>query len=168
MNSRELNFLADLIAAHRLTWPTDLSQLQSAGIAGDQDGCWRLLSGAAAAGASAATASWLLHRLAEEFARREATEAAIQPVASGPCIVSGLRSTGDAFREVIDQAVHKLLITGFVLHNGQIVLRHLAHRMDTWPTLDVVLCLDVSRAPGDTTDDVVIIAGFAERFRQTE
>jgi len=168
MNSRELIFLADLIETFRLSWPPDASQLRSAGIAGDQAEYWQLLTGAAATGASATTTSWLLRRLAEEVVQREAVDAAIQPVASGPCMVSGLRSTEDAFREIIDQAVHRLLITGFVLHNGQTVLRHLANRMDTQPTLDVVLCLDVSRAPGDTTDDLAIIAGFAERFRQTE
>jgi phosphatidylserine/phosphatidylglycerophosphate/cardiolipin synthase-like enzyme len=168
MNSRELNFLADLIEAHRLARPPDVSQLRSAGISGDEAPYWRLLAGAAAVGASAATTAWLLHRLAEEALQREATETAVQPVASGPCIVSGFRSTEDAFREIIDQAVHRLLITGFVLHNGQTILRHLAHRMETQPTLDVVLCLDVSRAPADTTDDLAIISGFAARFRQAE
>jgi phosphatidylserine/phosphatidylglycerophosphate/cardiolipin synthase-like enzyme len=168
MNSRELNFLADLIDAQRLSWPSDVGQLRSAGVAGDQTEYWQLLAGAHAAGASATTGSWLLRRLAEELIHRETIEAAIQPVASGPCIVSGLRSTEDAFREIIDRAVHRLLITGFALHNGQTVLRYLANRMDAHLTLDVVLCLDVSRAPGDTTDDIVIVSGFADRFRQAE
>jgi phosphatidylserine/phosphatidylglycerophosphate/cardiolipin synthase-like enzyme len=168
MKSRELNFLADLIEAQRLFWPPDASQLRSAGISGDEAAYWRLLAGAATAGASAPTAAWILRRLAEEVVQREAAESAIQPVASGPRIVTGLRGTEDAFHEVIDQAVHRLLITGFVLHNGHTVLRHLANRIDTHPALDVVLCLDVSRAPADTTDDQAIIAGFAGRFRQTE
>ena len=43
MKSRELNFLADLIEAHRLSWPPDASQLRSTGITGDEAAYWRLL-----------------------------------------------------------------------------------------------------------------------------
>lgn len=168
MSSRELRFFADAIEARRISWPVDERQLRAAGTIGDHGECWQLLAGAAAIGASADVACWLLRRLANERSAREAAEAIVQPVVSGPCMVSGLRATEDAFREVIEAATHKLLITGFVLHNGRTILRHLADRMEQHPGLEVVLCLDISRAPGDSSDDGAIIAGFAARFRQTE
>ena len=58
MNSRELNFLANLIEAQRLTWPPEVRQLRSVGVFGDQDECWRLLAGVAGTGASPASAPW--------------------------------------------------------------------------------------------------------------
>jgi phosphatidylserine/phosphatidylglycerophosphate/cardiolipin synthase-like enzyme len=168
MNTRELTFLADLIEAQRLSWPPDGVQLQSSGIAGGYDECQRLLVGAVAAGSTPEAAAWMLRQIANERARRDALEAAVQPVISGPCLVSGMRRTEDAFRDIIDHATNSILITGFALHNGPIVLAHLARRMDAQPALDVVLCLDVSRAPGDSSDNQAIIAAFASRFRHVE
>jgi phosphatidylserine/phosphatidylglycerophosphate/cardiolipin synthase-like enzyme len=40
--------------------------------------------------------------------------------------------------------------------------------MDQHPDLNVVLCLDISRDSGNTSDGQSIISGFATRFRQTE
>jgi len=168
MNSRELNFLADLIEAQRLTWPPEARQLRSVGVFGDQDECWRLLAGVAGTGASPVSAAWLLRRLADERGGREALEAAFQPVVSGPCLLPGLRNTEDVFREVVDSANSSILITGFALHGGQTVLAHLAQRMDQHPELTAVLCLDISRDSGDTSDERAIISGFATRFRQAE
>jgi len=168
MNSRELNFLADLIEAERLPWPPDTQQLRSSGIAGDYEDCCQLLAGAAAVGSTSLSSAWMLRQIAKERAGRETIEAVIQPVVSGPCLVSGIRGTEDAFRDIIDHATNSLLITGFALHNGPSVLGHLAQRMDARPALDVVLCLDVSRPPGDTSDSQAIIAAFTTRFRQAE
>jgi phosphatidylserine/phosphatidylglycerophosphate/cardiolipin synthase-like enzyme len=168
MNSRELNFLADLIEAERLPWPPDAMQLRFSGIAGDREECCRWLAGAVTADLSPSAAAWMLRQIANERARRETIEAAIQPVVSGPCSVLGMRGTDDAFRDIIDHATNSILITGFALHNGPSVLAHLAQRMDARPALDVVLCLDVSRAPGDTSDSRAIITAFTTRFRQAE
>ena len=168
MNSRELNFLADLIEAPRLAWPPEVRQLRSVGVFGDQDECWRLLSGVAGTGGSSASAAWLLRQLADERAGREALEASVQAVVSGPCLLPGLRNTEDAFREIIDRANSSILITGFALHGGRTVLAHLAHRMDQHPGLNVVLCLDISRDSGNTSDGQSIISGFATRFRKVE
>lgn len=168
MNARELRFLADLIDAGRLRWPPDIQELRSTGVAGNLEKCCDMLAGAAGAGAAAPAAGWMLRRIAEECAERETIEAGIQAVVSGPCLVPGTRGTEDALREVIDQTKTSLLMTGFVLHNGRSVLSHLAQRMDRDPALGVLLCLDVSRAPGDTSDDQSIISGFVSRFRQAE
>ncbi len=168
MNSRELNFLADLIEAQRLTWPPEARQLRSVGVFGDLDECWRLLADLSGTGASPASATWLLRRLADERGGREALEASVQAVVSGPCLLPGLRNTEDAFREIIDRANSSILITGFALHGGQTVLAHLARRMDLHPNLAVVLCLDISRDSGNTSDDQAIISGFATRFRHAE
>ena len=168
MNSRELNFLADLIEAQRLTWPPEARQLRSVGVFGDLDECWRLLADLSGTGASPASATWLLRQLADERGGREALEASVQAVVSGPCLLPGLRNTEDAFREIIDRANSSILITGFALHGGQTVLAHLARRMDLHPNLAVVLCLDISRDSGNTSDDQAIISGFATRFRHAE
>lgn len=168
MTSQELRFLADAIQARRISWPPDEQQLRAIGVIGNQDECWTLLAGAAAGGASAELAGWFLRRFADERLARETTDACVQPVITGPCAISGLRATEDAFREVIDQAVRKLLITGFALHNGRTILQHLASRMDALPGLEAWLCLDISRAPGDSTEESAIIAAFAERFRRAE
>src|SRR3954469_23298092 len=133
MNSRELNFLADLIEAPRLSWPPEARQLRSVGVFGNQDECWRLLSGLAGTGGSSASAAWLLRRLADERAGREALEASVQAVVSGPCLLPGLRNTEDAFRDIIDRANSSILITGFALYGGRTVLAHLAQRMDQHP-----------------------------------
>jgi phosphatidylserine/phosphatidylglycerophosphate/cardiolipin synthase-like enzyme len=168
MNSRELNFLADLIDAKRLAWPPEARQLRSVGVFGDQDECWRLLAGVSGTGAPPVAAAWLLRRLADERVGREALEASVQAVVSGPCLLPGLRNTEDVFREIIDRANSKILITGFALHGGQTVLAHLAQRMDQHPDLNVVLCLDISRDSGNTSDGQAIISGFANRFRHME
>jgi phosphatidylserine/phosphatidylglycerophosphate/cardiolipin synthase-like enzyme len=168
MSSRDLNFLADLIENRRLSWPPDIMQLRSCGIAGEHEEFRKLLADAAAVGSTPAAAGWMLRQLAEERARGETIEGAIQPVVSGPCLVSGMRATEDAFHEIIDHATHSILITGFALHNGPSVLVHLARRMEAQPALEAVLCLDISRAPGDSSDSQAIIAAFAARFRHSE
>lgn len=168
MSSQSLVFLAELIEAGRLSWPPDEGQVRALGVNADHEECWHLLGGAAEAGGSAVLASWLLRRIAAERADRDAVAAAVELVVSGPRFQPGLRETADAFREVIRRAMHTVLIAGFALHNGQTVLAQLAERMAEKPSLDVILCLDISRPPGDTSDPQAIISRFAQRFREKE
>lgn len=168
MSAHELNYVADLIEAQRIPWPPTAEQLRASGIATSYDECGLLVQQAAALNVTPAAAAWLLHQIGDERAKTEMMTAAVQPVVSGPCMVSGMRSTEDAFCEIIDYAQSSILLTGFVLHNGPVVLGHLAARLDSNPKLDALLCLDVSRSPGDTTDSDSLITAFATRFRQVE
>jgi phosphatidylserine/phosphatidylglycerophosphate/cardiolipin synthase-like enzyme len=168
MSARDLKFVADLIEDRRIPWPPDAEQFRAAGATDSYEKNWQLLAGAIALGATPATAAWMLRQIANERATAEAILSAVQPALSGPFLVSGFRSTEDAFREIVEHAKKSILITGFALHNGPSVLANLAQRMDSDPALDVVLCLDVSRAPGDTSDSQAIVAGFVTHFRQVE
>ena len=168
MSAQGLRFVADLIEAERIPWPPTDEQVRAAGITRSYEECGLLVEQAGALNVSRAAAAWMFRQLSNERAKAEPTAAAIQPVVSGPCLVSGMRGTEDAFREIIDHAQHSILITGFVLHNGPSVLRRLAARLDSDSKLDALLCLDVSRLPGDTTDSQAIIAAFVTRFRQDE
>jgi phosphatidylserine/phosphatidylglycerophosphate/cardiolipin synthase-like enzyme len=168
MTARTLRFLADMLEAGRLPWPPDLVHLRSVGIDTGDDECWRLTSGADAAGAARGAAVWLLRQIAGERDQCDALVQAVVPVVSGPRVVPGLRETADAFLDVINRAKRNVLITGFALHSGQTVLARLAERMMQEPALDVVLCLDISRSPGDTSDEQEIISRFAYRFRTIE
>jgi phosphatidylserine/phosphatidylglycerophosphate/cardiolipin synthase-like enzyme len=168
MSSRDLNFMADFIEDRRIPWPPDAEQLRASGVTGANEEDWQLLERAIALGSTPATAAWMLRQVANERTKADTIASAVQPVVSGPCRVSGLRSTEDAFREIIEHAKKSILITGFALHNGPSVLARLAQRMDSDPAFDVVLCLDISRGPGDTSHSQALIAGFVAHFRQAE
>lgn len=168
MTARAISHIADLIEAGRLSWPPQLGELQSQGLSGPLDECWRILAGAAKAEASATAATWLLRQIAAERAAQEACATSVQPVVSGPQFMSDLRQTDGAFREAIEEAKQSILIVGFAIHNGRSIFSGLAERMQIFPTLEVVLCLDISRPPSDTSDEQAIVARFAERFRTRE
>ncbi len=168
MTAREIQYLADLIEGGRLPWPLDLGQLQFVGPQATAPEVRRLLTGAASTGASSAAVVWFLRAIADERAVHEAVSAKVQPIVSGPRFVPDLRETDAAFREIISEAKRNILITGFALHNGHTVLATLAERMDRDPGLSVVLCLDIARPHGDTSDEHAIVARFAHRFRSVE
>jgi len=168
MTAQAISYVADLIESGRLSWPPKLGELQSQGLSGHLDECWGILAGAAKAESSARTAAWLFRQIAAERAAQEVVASRVQPVVSGPRFMSELRQTDGAFREIIEEAKHSILIVGFAIHNGKNVLSGLADRMRILPALEVVLCLDISRSPSDTSDDQAIIARFAERFRTRE
>jgi phosphatidylserine/phosphatidylglycerophosphate/cardiolipin synthase-like enzyme len=54
------------------------------------------------------------------------------------------------------------------VHQGRDIFAVLAQRMLVRPALNVRLCLDVRRAPGDTTRSDALLRRFAERFLKQE
>jgi phosphatidylserine/phosphatidylglycerophosphate/cardiolipin synthase-like enzyme len=168
MTARDIAYLADLIEGGRLTWPPVQGEIRSLASQNAIDDLERLLMGAAAASNSLTGAVWFLREIAAERSAAEVLTARVQAVVSGPRFVPDLRETDAAFREIIAEAKHDILITGFALHNGRTILAALAERMDRDPTLSVVLCLDIARPHGDTSDEQAIIARFAHRFRSGE
>jgi phosphatidylserine/phosphatidylglycerophosphate/cardiolipin synthase-like enzyme len=71
-------------------------------------------------------------------------------------------------RELFTEAEHRVLVVGFAVHQGREIFAALADRMRHRPDLAVRLCLDVRRAPGDTTRSNALLHRFAERFVRQE
>jgi hypothetical protein len=90
-------------------------------------------------------------------------------VASGPELPGlPVRDTGAVVRELFGAARESVLVVGYAVHQGRDVFRVLAERMDANPELKVRMCLDVSRAFGDTSHASEILGRFAYRFRTAE
>ena len=89
-------------------------------------------------------------------------------VASGPDAAGLARDTGVVVRDLFASAEKSILVVGFALHDGKTILKVLADRMDAVASLDVTMCLDISRSPGDTSTDEDVLARFAQRFKAKE
>jgi phosphatidylserine/phosphatidylglycerophosphate/cardiolipin synthase-like enzyme len=94
--------------------------------------------------------------------------AALELVTSGPDIAGTTRATGVALRELFAETEHRVLIVGFAVHQGREIFAALTDRMRQRTNLAVRLCLDVRRAPGDTTRSDALLRRFAERFVRQE
>jgi hypothetical protein len=109
----------------------------------------------------------LLDAIAAE--RRSPPDAgAVELVTSGPDIVGATRDTGVVMRELFGTAENRVLIVGFAVHQGREIFAALAERMQHRPDLSVRLCLDVRRAPGDTTRSDALLRRFVTRFTRDE
>ena len=92
----------------------------------------------------------------------------LELVTSGPDVVGATRDTGVVLRELFSEAEHRVLVVGFAVQQGREILAALADRMHQRANLAVRLCLDVRRAPGDTTRPDALLRRFAERFARQE
>jgi hypothetical protein len=97
-----------------------------------------------------------------------ADNGAIELVTSGPDIVGATRDTGVVMRELFGTAESRVLVVGFAVHQGREIFAALAERMQHRPDLSVRLCLDVRRAPGDTTKSDALLLRFVTRFTRDE
>ena len=93
---------------------------------------------------------------------------AIELVTSGPDVAGMTRDTGVVLRELFAGAEQRVLVVGFAVHQGREIFAALADRMRHRPDLAVRLCLDIRRAPGDTTKSDALLRRFAERFIRQE
>lgn len=119
------------------------------------------------AGLAAEHAALFLDAIVAERSSR-GRSACIELVTSGPDTVGGTRDTGVVLRELFATAEQRVLIIGFAVHQGREVFAVLAERMQRIPDLMVRLCLDVRRAPGDTTRSDAFLRRFAEWFIKRE
>jgi hypothetical protein len=78
------------------------------------------------------------------------------------------RDTGVVVRELFEQAQRSVLVAGFAVYQGKSVFKVLAERMDSHPSLEVTMFLNVDRPKGDTTSDADLLRRFADRFRKNE
>jgi phosphatidylserine/phosphatidylglycerophosphate/cardiolipin synthase-like enzyme len=67
---------------------------------------------------------------------------------------------------LIEEATSEVLLVSYAVHNGQRLFERLAARMQSIPSLHVVLCLDISRKYGETILSGEIVRRFASEFRQ--
>jgi hypothetical protein len=92
----------------------------------------------------------------------------VELVTSGPDIAGATRDTGVVLRELFAEAVHRVLVIGFAVHQGREIFVALADRMRQRANLVVRFCLDVRRPPGDTSRSDALLRRFAERFVRQE
>ena len=136
-------------------------------------------------GAHVASVSGLLNCLSEEgyspnqlalvirafSAGRESNptlSSVIDVVVSGPDVTATARDTGVVTRQLFSEAKERVLVVGFAIHQGRDIFQTLACRLDANQSLEVILCIDVSRAPGNTSLSSQIIRGFAANFAKNE
>jgi hypothetical protein len=118
-------------------------------------------------GFAPAHAALLLDAIASE--RKAHAEADVfELVTSGPDIAGTTRDTGVVLRELFLRAEHRVLVVGFAVHQGREIFAALADRMSQRADLAVRLCLDIPRAPGDTTRSDALLRRFAKRFVRRE
>jgi len=125
------------------------------------------LSSLLASGLRPQHAALLLDALLAER-RSRADAAGLELVTSGPDIAGTTRDTGVVLRELFAEAQQRVLIVGFAVHQGREIFAALADRMRQRADLAVRLCLDVRRAPGDTTRSDALRRRFADRFVRQE
>ncbi len=92
----------------------------------------------------------------------------IDVVVSGPEPMTSLRDTAVVVRQMFSRAETKVLAVGFAVHQGQSIFQELANRLDETANLDVVLCVDIRREVGSTTNVVQILRRYATRFVDAE
>lgn len=124
------------------------------------------MSSLLASGLGPQHAALLLDAIASE--RKAFAGSSLELVTSGPDVVGVTRDTGVVLRELFTGAENRVLVVGFVVHQGREIFAALADRMRHRLDLAVRLCLDIRRAPGDTTRAQALVRRFAERFVRHE
>lgn len=125
------------------------------------------LSSLLASGLQLQHAALLLDALAAER-KPHADTTALELVTSGPDITGATRDTGVVLRELFAEVEYRVLVVGFAVHQGREIFAALSDRMRQRGDLAVRLCLDIRRAPGDTTRSDALLQRFAERFVRQE
>ena len=78
------------------------------------------------------------------------------------------RDTGVVVRQMFTRAFHSVLAVGFAIHQGRSIFQGLAGRLDEMENLQVVLCVDIRREIGITTNVAQILRRYAANFVETE
>ena len=78
--------------------------------------------------------------------------------------VSHSRDTSVVVEELFSTAERQVLVSSFVVHQGSVIFKPLAARMDQVPELHVRLFLHVNREWKDTRDDSELLREFAADF----
>lgn len=88
-------------------------------------------------------------------------------VLSGPD-VSGIptRDTAVVMQTLIERARREVILVAYAIHNGQKLFKRLADRMAEDRDLDVRFCLNITRAPNDTSLASEVVRRFTREFRR--
>ena len=166
LDSAIVNRLAELIEADLLTPPFTRLTVGDHVPTPRAEAVSRSLNDIASRQASAAQTALVLRAFAAGTTVKKDTSEAIQVVVSGPDPSGSARDTGVVMRQMFQNARSRVLAVGFAVHQGRAVFRELAKHLDEVEALKVTLCLDVRRAPSNTSVDTQIVEGFARHFAE--
>ena len=107
-----------------------------------------------------------LEEIAHQHKSLLAETPTVELVVTGPDVREGSRDTAVVVEQLFAEAQTTVLIVGFALYKGDVIFRSIAERFDATPSLEVMLCLDISRRGTDTTRDQDLIARFAREFME--
>jgi len=109
-----------------------------------------------------------LEALAASAEARPAVEDLVEVVTTAPGGEGAGRSTAAVVPGLFARAEQSVLVAGYAVQRGERIFEALAARMHERPALEVRLCLDIKRGPGDTSAPGALAAGFAARFRERD
>ena len=119
-----------------------------------------------AAGFTPVQMASIISLIVDERERCRSTEARIELVATGPDGQEHARDTAVVVEQLFREAREEVLIVGFAVYDGQSIFKTISARLETEPTLRVVICLDVARRTGDTATDAMIVDSFRRNFKK--
>jgi phosphatidylserine/phosphatidylglycerophosphate/cardiolipin synthase-like enzyme len=123
------------------------------------------LAGLGARRFTAVQAAVLLRAVADERAEGQVAADRVRLVWTGPETHSSTsRDTSVVMQELFDSAERSVLVSGFAVHRGRVVLGPLSRRMKDLPELKVRLFLNVHRPYGNTASESVLLREFREKF----
>jgi hypothetical protein len=116
-------------------------------------------------GAQARHLADCLELLCQDRGLHPAAEDRIDLVWTGPeALGIHNRDPSVVVRELFQGARESVLVTGYAVHQGQVVFKELADQMDRHPGLRVQMFLDIRRPPHDHAGSSELVRRFAEPF----
>jgi phosphatidylserine/phosphatidylglycerophosphate/cardiolipin synthase-like enzyme len=163
----DLRALAAAVASGRLSPPFSPASVERYVNAAAAQGITQSLQGFVASGISTQGLSRLLELLATNIAERPPLEDLVDLVTTGPdCGSASTRDTSIVVRDLFHNAKDSVVVIGYAVRQGQQVFQALANRMTDLPSLQVRMCLDIQRDPGDSSAPSEIVTRFVDRFRR--
>lgn len=101
--------------------------------------------------------------------RRSQTEPSLllDLVLSGPELQGVPTSdTAAVMHALLQEATDQILLVGYAIYNGKRLFEPLAKRMELYPALRTVFCVDIPRKYMDQTPSLLIVQRFAAEFRE--
>ncbi len=157
----DLSALASCLMDGRIPFPARAGAIQLAGFG---EGAIALLEGLGTTDPK--VVAWMLDRMAEE--RRRANDRYASMVrlvwsgASEP--TQGMRDTREVLEELFSKAERHVLISTFVIYNGQSVFAPLAKRLRERPGIEVELYVNLPSKSGHALDEKTDVAAYRETF----
>jgi hypothetical protein len=165
LTSDDLSCLADAIERGRLTSPFNDAAISKLGLSNSQS-IAKDLQGLSYKNLGDPQVEFLLRCIEAE--RRERVLPTEELVITGPDVDGCVRDTSVVVEQLFSEAQTSVLMAWYALYDGRSIFQTLSQRMESFPDLNVRLCLDISRQGSDTTRDDDIVARFSSRFLKFE